>query len=108
MEVKKLDMSQQSVLDIQKFIHVLVCTNRNTASRSALVRPHLKCCVCLEFPVQIVMDLLEQLQTRAAKMITWMQHPCHGERLSDLSFFQAGEEQALGRPYYSSIRKGDG
>lgn len=32
------------------------------------------------------MDLLEQLQTRAAKMITQMHCPYHGERVRHLSF----------------------
>lgn len=43
---------------------------------------------CLESSVEIVMDLLEQLQTRAAEMAKWMHHSCHGERLQDVGFFR--------------------
>lgn len=43
MKVEELNMSQQCVLDIQKFKRVLVCTNRSMANKSTLVRPHLEC-----------------------------------------------------------------
>lgn len=47
-------------------------------------------------PVQTVMDLLEQLQTRAPKLNTRMHHPCHGERLRDLSFFRQEKSRLWG------------
>jgi len=76
---EKLNKSQQSVLAAQQANCILVCINRNVASRSrggivplyfALVRPRLESCVQLWSPQHKKdMELLERVQRRATKII---------------------------------------
>jgi len=44
------------------------------------------------------MDLLEQGQRRATKMIREMEQLCCEERLRELELFSLSEKKALGRP----------
>jgi len=76
---KKLNMTRQCALAAQMANHILGCIKSSVASRvrkvilplcSALVRPHLESCIQLWSPQHMKdMDLLEQIQRRATKMI---------------------------------------
>jgi len=88
---EKIYMTGQCVLTA---IHILGCTTRSVASRlneailplySALVRLHLESCVQLRSPQhRKYMDLLEQVQRRATKMIQGIEHLSYEERLREL------------------------
>ncbi|KAK4806790.1 hypothetical protein QYF61_005586 [Mycteria americana] len=114
----KFNKAKCKVLHLaQKANDILGCIKRSVASRlrevilplySALVRPHLEYCIQLWGPqYRKDMDLLEQVQRRATKVVRGLEHLSSEERLRELGLFQPGEEKAPGRPYCSlSVIKG--
>jgi len=91
------------VLAAQTANHMLGFIQRSMASRSRevilphcsiLVRPHLESCVQLWSPLHRKdMDLLDQVQRRATKMIKGLEHFCYEERVRELLLFSNRRNQ---------------
>jgi len=113
---KKLDVTWQSALTTQKANRTLGCITSSMASRSregilplysALARAHLESCIHLSSPQNKEdMDLLEQAQRRATKIIQGPEYVSYEDRLRELGLFSL--EKTVGRPYKqpSSTRRG--
>ena len=92
----KLDMSQQCDLTAQKANCILAASKEERTSRSrevilllysALVKPHLECCIQTLSPqYRRDRDLLEHIQ-RATKMIQGKEHLCYKNGLKKLGLF---------------------
>ncbi|GAB0187640.1 hypothetical protein GRJ2_001229300 [Grus japonensis] len=103
---EKLNVTRQCTRASQKANHVLGFIKNSMTSRSrevilslysALVRPHLEYCIQLWGPpYRRDMELLEQVQRRATKLIGGLEHLSYEDRLRELGLFSLEKRRLQG------------